>query len=169
VDVQSALRSFQESFNPDHLTRQQQALVKLTDSVQGLANKLENLDRKAPAAERGEHAERSARIEHDLTQMRVLTRDTLMLLGQIANRLSDTKDGGTGLLSMKPGVQAKLFPEAGEEPVTVGAHAAPEPAAASAPAHRLAARGEERAARPEERVRQPEVSPPKIRLVGERS
>jgi hypothetical protein len=175
TEVQSALRSFQEAVHPDRLARQQQALAKLTESVQGLSGKLHHLEAalaKAPAAK----SEPSERIEHDLTQLRVLTRDTLVLLGQIASRLSDAKDTNKGMLSLKAGLHAQVFPELRDQPVTGQAEPAPPAPAGEAAAGEEAVSGEFAAARPmpdqprgRDRGRRPEVSAPKIRLVGERS
>jgi hypothetical protein len=145
LEVQSALRSFQESVNPDRLAMQQRALVMLAESVQGLSAKLDGYE-KAAARPATEHSER---IEHDLTQLRVLTRDTLLLLEQIANRLAGSQEGAKNMLSLKVGVHAQVFPELERAPAT-GGSAAGEPA------------------RPPERPVRADLSAPKIRVARER-
>jgi hypothetical protein len=176
-DVQSALRTFQESVKPDQLALQQRALGKLTESVQGLAEKLASSEK--PAAGPSEHNER---IEHDLTQLRVLTRDTLVLLEQIANRLSNSSDGAKNLLSLRVDLNHRLFSEGEREPVLAGsgstepARAERGPRAVERPAERPPEKVAERNAErpldvPSERERpaRAEISPPKIRLARDRS
>jgi hypothetical protein len=103
--------------------------------------------------------------------MRLLTRDTLVLLGQIANRLADSKDTGKGQLNLRAGVHAQIVPAAAEQPITLVTPPEPEPASPAAPVSNPLPlpRAEERPARPDDRARRPEVSAPKIRRVGERS
>lgn len=194
-EVQSALRSFQESVNPDQLALQQRALGKLTESVQHLSEKLGAYEKSSGRAA----PEQAERIEHDLTQMRVLTRDTLVLLEQIATRLdSDARDPSRNMLSLKFGVHAQVFPETGAQDVqTVQAEPAGQATARAAerPPRAQASRVEsmraepvetlepkpldrpaeqpERVARVErternDRPGRTEVSAPKIRLARER-
>jgi hypothetical protein len=108
LEVQSALRSFQESVNPDQLAMQQRALGQLTESVKVLSENLGTFKKTSVQPE--PHNER---IEHDLSQLRVLTKDTLVLLEQIANRLAttETRETSRNMLSLKFGVHAQMVPE----------------------------------------------------------
>lgn len=181
VEVQSALRSFQEAVNPNHLAQQQKAFGKLTDSVQNLSEKLGGFAKAAPIP-----AENSGRMEHELAQMRLLTRDTLVLLEQIASRLSsDSRDSSRNTLNLKVGVHAQLYPEAETGANSAGGSSAvPERAPRPEPSRAEPSLISESTAEPgapfasaerperQERVERPtrtEVTVPKIRLARERS
>jgi hypothetical protein len=176
ADVQSALRAFKESMSPERLGAQQRALTKLTESVQGLSEKLAGQDKAAAYSDR---------IERDLMQLRVLTRDTLVLLEQIANRLPENVEGARNMLSLKVGVHAQVFPGLELEPGEPGARGGEpvrrpglseletEPAAAGGrngerPRH---AERPERIERREPAAGPPrsEATPPKIRMARERT
>ncbi|MCH8883054.1 MAG: MotA/TolQ/ExbB proton channel family protein [SAR324 cluster bacterium] len=140
ADVQSALRSFQQSVSPEQLRKQQEAVAKLTDSVQNLSQKLSTVEQAAPRP-----SEQSERIEHDLTQLRVLTRDTLVLLEQIANRLPDRGASAKDLLSLRKSIHDQVFPEAEPERPTPRRQGDKEP-----------------------RTERPGIASPRIRLTKER-
>ena len=140
ADVQSALRSFQQSVSPDQLRMQQEAVAKLTESVQTLSQKLSTQGKAEPRP-----TEQSERIEHDLTQLRVLTRDTLVLLEQIANRLPDGGASAKDMLSLRKSIHERVFPETEPERPTPRR------------------RGDE-----EPRSERPGVASPRIRLAKER-
>ena len=112
-DVQSALRGFREAVNPDSLLMQQRALVQLTRSVQEMGEKLASTSaaQSPPTQPAAQSTPQSDRIEHDLTQLRVLTRDTLVLLEQIARQLGRVQSGPENLLSINADVRKQIFPE----------------------------------------------------------
>jgi biopolymer transport protein ExbB/TolQ len=103
-EVKDTLRAFQDAVNGNQLARQQHAIEELSAAVQGLA---QNLGRQ-PAAEGG-NGPAAERIEHDLTQLRVLTHDTLLLLEQIAGRLEPTPGRKGRMLSADRAVRAQVF------------------------------------------------------------
>jgi hypothetical protein len=84
-DVRTSLRALREAFDPRQFEEQQRGFEQLTQALYTLADRLEH----PPAAPAGAAPADGAneRVEHDLMQLRMLTRDTLMLLDQIAGQL----------------------------------------------------------------------------------
>lgn len=111
-EVKETLRAFQDAVDLNHIERQQRAIDHLTHAVEGLAVNLNSTGGGASPVNGGEA---SKRIEHDLTQLRLLTHDTLVLLQQIAGQLETGGGGSRGksrrLLSSNPEMRAKVFPE----------------------------------------------------------
>ena len=105
-EVKDTLRAFQESVDRHQIERQQKAMEELSDAVRGLAGRLERMEG-APAA--GGNGVTSPRIEEDLTQLRVLTHDTLLLLEQIAGRLEPIPARKGRMLSTDRTVRTQLF------------------------------------------------------------
>jgi biopolymer transport protein ExbB/TolQ len=104
-DVKETLRAFHDAVHPNQIERQQRAIDQLSQSIQALAASLGRAER-GPVDSNGSV---SQRIEKDLTQLRVLTHDTLLLLEQIAGRLEPVP-GRTGrLLSTDRNVRAQVF------------------------------------------------------------
>jgi hypothetical protein len=115
TEVRGMLRTFQESIGHDQITNQQRAFTQLTEAIQGLARSMAQLERKGvptgAAASTSAATPGSERIEHDLTQLRLLTHDTLLLLEQIASQLGRLSGENRRLLSDNRTLRAKLFPE----------------------------------------------------------
>jgi hypothetical protein len=104
------VRSFREVFDPKHLEQQQRSFTQLSTAMRELAGKLNHaVDTSAAAPEPDPATER---IEHDLLQMRVLTRDTLVLLERISGQLGRLGAGDRPeMLSEEPRVRAMAFPD----------------------------------------------------------
>ena len=126
-DVRETLHAFQESVDRDQMESQQRAFSELTAALQMLAGNLGSVN-SAAGPEKNPSLER---IEHDLTQMRVLTHDTLLLLEQISGRLGPASSKGGRLLSKDQNLRASVFPgeggrgsgnapESGDEPEVPG-------------------------------------------------
>ena len=83
-DVRTSLRALREAFDPRQFEEQRKGFEQLTQALYTLADRLEH-----PPAAPAEAAPAGAneRVEHDLMQLRMLTRDTLVLLDQIAGQL----------------------------------------------------------------------------------
>ena len=114
-DLRRAVRSFHEAFDPKQLEQQQRAFTQLSTAVRELTGQLRQAaaaPAPAPAPAQPADPPHSERVEHDLLQMRVLTRDTLVLLERISGQL-DRLNGGDrqSLLSEEPRVRAMAFPE----------------------------------------------------------
>jgi hypothetical protein len=106
-DVRTAVRSFRDAFDPKQMEQQQRAFTQLSGAMRELAGKLDHVNpaQAAAAPEAGE------RVEHDLLQLRVLTRDTLVLLERISQQLANLGGDRPALLSEDPRVRAMAFPE----------------------------------------------------------
>ncbi|HKJ00439.1 MAG TPA: MotA/TolQ/ExbB proton channel family protein [bacterium] len=102
-DVKSTLRAFQDAVDGKQIAQQQRAMEQLGEAVHGLAANLSRVQA-GPAGQGG-----SERIEHDLTQLRVMTHDTLVLLEQIAARMEPAPGRKGRLLSTERGVRAQVF------------------------------------------------------------
>ncbi len=109
-DVKDTLRAFQDSVDHNQIARQQKAMEDLSESVKSLAVRLS----RAEPAQAGGNGVSSPRIEEDLTQLRVLTHDTLLLLQQIAGRLEPVPARRGRMLSTDPAVRAQLFARGSE-------------------------------------------------------
>ena len=109
-EVKDTLRAFQDSVDRNQIARQQTAMEELSQSVKSLAVSLSRSEH-APA---GDNGVSSPRIEEDLTQLRVLTHDTLLLLEQIAGRLEPIPARKGRMLSTDRGVRTQLFARSGE-------------------------------------------------------
>ena len=108
-DVRNAVRSFREVFDPKVLEQQQRSFTQLSAAMRELAGTL-NHAAEAPAAPAADP--NSERLQHDVLQMRVLTRDTLVLLEKISGQLGRLSAGEPpSLLSQEPRVRAMAFPE----------------------------------------------------------
>ena len=104
-EVKETMESFKESLNPVQVNFQNQALLKLTDALQGLSKRLD-----AGGGDTGRRGAPSIeKIEHDLMQLRLLTHDTLILLDQIAGRLGAAGEGRLPLLSQNEQVRGRAF------------------------------------------------------------
>ena len=103
--VRDTLRLFAESVDRDQMAAQRLAFQQLTMAIQGLERNLNRI----PSGSVKEAKPPSERMERDLTQLRVLTHDTLLLLEQIAGRLSPDGKGGGRLLSTDPKLRAQVF------------------------------------------------------------
>jgi biopolymer transport protein ExbB/TolQ len=106
VEVKDTLRAFQEAVGRNQIERQQRAIEQLSEAVQGLAV---NLTRQERVQAGGPNGGVSERIEKDLTQLRVLTHDTLLLLEQIAGKLEPVPGRKGRLLSTDRTVRAQVF------------------------------------------------------------
>ncbi len=113
-DVHHAVRSFRDAFDPKQLEQQQRVFTQLTQAMRELAGKLDHAAAPAPAAQPAE-PQNSERVEHDLLQLRVLTRDTLVLLERISLQLGQFAGGRPGMLSEDPRVREMAFPESESE------------------------------------------------------
>jgi biopolymer transport protein ExbB/TolQ len=102
-EVRDTLRAFHEAVDREQLTRQQQAMEQLGTSIAELARSL------GRAGTGGGGAPANERIERDLTQLRVLTHDTLLLLEQIAGRLDPIPTRRGRMLTGERGVRAQVF------------------------------------------------------------
>ncbi|MEE8435560.1 MAG: MotA/TolQ/ExbB proton channel family protein, partial [bacterium] len=103
--VRDTLRLFAESVDRDQMAAQRQAFQQLTLAIQGLERNLNRI----PSASARETKPASERIERDLTQLRVLTHDTLLLLEQIAGRLAPDGKGGGRMLSTDRKLREQVF------------------------------------------------------------
>lgn len=103
--VRDTLRLFAESVDRDQMAAQHQAFQQLTLAIQGLERNLNRI----PSGSVKETKKTSDRIERDLTQLRVLTHDTLLLLETIAGRLAPDGKGGGRLLSADRKLRAQVF------------------------------------------------------------
>jgi biopolymer transport protein ExbB/TolQ len=111
-DVRNAVRSFREVFDPKHLEQQQRAFTQLSAAMRELAGKLHQAAEAPASAPEPAAGPATERIEHDLLQMRVLTRDTLVLLERISGQLGRLGAGERpALLSQEPRVRAMAFPD----------------------------------------------------------
>jgi biopolymer transport protein ExbB/TolQ len=111
-DVRNAVRSFREVFDPKHLEQQQRAFTQLSAAMRELAGKLHQAAEAPASAPEPAAGPATERIEHDLLQMRVLTRDTLVLLERISAQLGRLGAGERpALLSQEPRVRAMAFPD----------------------------------------------------------
>jgi biopolymer transport protein ExbB/TolQ len=109
-DVRTAVRSFREVFDPKHLEQQQRSFTQLSTAMRELAGKLNHAVDTSAAAPEADPA--TERIEHDLLQMRILTRDTLVLLERISGQLGRLGAGDRPeMLSQEPRVRAMAFPD----------------------------------------------------------
>jgi len=107
-DVKMSLQAVKDAFDPAQLKAQQRSFSQLTEAVQGLAKRLEK-----PAA----GGQPSERMEHDLMQLRLLTRDTLVLMDSIAGQLRLVTGAQPKLLSGDPRLRSQaLGEEEGHEP-----------------------------------------------------
>lgn len=109
-DVRHAVRSFRDAFDPKQLEQQQRVFTQLTQAMRDLAGKLDHAAAPAPAAQPAE-PQTNERVEHDLLQLRVLTRDTLVLLERISLQLGQFAGERPGMLSEDPRVRDMAFPE----------------------------------------------------------
>ncbi len=105
-EVKATLQALQKSVSPAQVNFQHQVLGKLTDSMQGLAKRLDGV-----AVQGGKEQPGSKTLEHDLMQMRAMTHDTLILLEQIAGRLGNQEEIDPKMLSRNPALRASVFPE----------------------------------------------------------
>ncbi|NIR28922.1 MAG: hypothetical protein GWO39_10025, partial [Gammaproteobacteria bacterium] len=96
----------------NQIERQQRAIEQLTEAVQGLAGNLRE------AGRGGSGGPDSQRLEQDLTQLRVLTHDTLLLLEQLSARLDPIPARKGKLLSTERGVRREVFDEGQESGLT---------------------------------------------------
>jgi hypothetical protein len=112
-DVRASLRALREVFDPAQFEAQQRSFEQLTAAVHALADRLEQPAAAPPGAA-------SERMEHDLTQLRVLTRDTLVLLDQIAGHLSRVTGAAPNLLSADARLRSTAFAGVGDAPEPAG-------------------------------------------------
>ena len=120
AEVRSILRSLTDAVQPRQIAVHDEASTQLTAAMRGLTESLNRLGlESAPGS-----APQSARIEHDLTQLRLLTHDTLLLLEQIAGQMGRVTEHKPALLSERDTVRDSVFPEAAP-----GSAAEPEAAA----------------------------------------
>lgn len=100
-DVKTMLRGMAASMDGLKLDRQQNSFTALARSMEKLSGSLAQ----GGGAVGGSNQD-NKRIEHDLTQIRVITHDTLILLDKISGQLSAT---GNDLLTKKEGLRGQLF------------------------------------------------------------
>jgi hypothetical protein len=115
-DVRTSLRAMRDVFDPAQFEQQQRAFQQLTEAVYALADRLQQPQAAAPAQIAGVANER---VEHDLMQLRMLTRDTLILLDQIAGQLTRLNGVPPKLLSADSRLRETAFSpprEMAEEP-----------------------------------------------------
>jgi hypothetical protein len=103
-DVRTSLHAFKDAFDPAQLKLQQHSFAHLTDAVQSLGKRLDKLGEPGGAP--------NERIEHDLMQLRLLTRDTLVLMDSIAGQLRQVTGTQPKLLSNDPRLRAQALGEA---------------------------------------------------------
>lgn len=103
--VRDTLRLFAESVDRDQMADQRQAFKQLTLAIQGLERNLNRI----PSASVKETKTTTDRIEHDLTQLRVLTHDTLLLLETIAGRLAPGGRSGGRMLTADSKLRGQVF------------------------------------------------------------
>ncbi|MBI3992411.1 MAG: MotA/TolQ/ExbB proton channel family protein [Candidatus Lambdaproteobacteria bacterium] len=147
-EVRAILRSLTEAVQPRQIAVHDEATAQLTEAMRGLTRSLNRME--LDAGQGG--APHSERIEHDLTQLRLLTHDTLLLLEQIAGQMGRVTQHKPALLSEQGGIRSSVFPDSapgGED--TPDTDAAP---------------GEERGAEPSDEAKAP--GGPRIRLFDER-
>jgi len=103
--VRDTLQLFADSVDKDQMAAQRKDFQQLTLAIQGLERNLNRI----PSGSAKEAKPASERIEHDLTQLRVLTHDTLLLLEQIAGRLSPGGGGGGRMLTADRKLRSQVF------------------------------------------------------------
>jgi biopolymer transport protein ExbB/TolQ len=106
-NVRDSLSAFRDMFDARQFDEQRRSFTRLTEAVQMLATKIE---RPAPELEEAPRG----RMEVDLLQLRMLTRDTLVLLDQISGQLAAMGGAQPKLLSNNPRLAGQVFLEAGE-------------------------------------------------------
>jgi biopolymer transport protein ExbB/TolQ len=123
-DLRQAVRSFRDAFDPKQLERQQRSFTQLGAALRELTGQLQQAA-VPPAPTQMPEPPPSERVEHDLLQMRVLTRDTLVLLERISEQLGRLTGGDRpAMLSEEPRVRAMAFAERSSR----GANSSAEPA-----------------------------------------
>lgn len=130
-EVRAILSAFGDSMQTRHVAQQDQKADQLARAMRELTESMNHLhaaqERKDPG---------SARIEHDLAQLRLLTHDTLLLMEQIAGQMEKLGEVRPELLSSREKLRAAVL-DSGlrtQRPAAAGAdQQAPAPAPAAAP------------------------------------
>ncbi|MDH5751404.1 MAG: MotA/TolQ/ExbB proton channel family protein [Deltaproteobacteria bacterium] len=104
-EVRELLHSFSDSVDLSRLEGQQKSMDRFAESVNMLAQSLEEM--KSTLVTQGGIS--NQRIEHDLTQLRVLNHDTLLLLDQIAGHMSRLSQEKKDMLSANPKLREQVF------------------------------------------------------------
>lgn len=104
-DVRATLKAFADSVDRDQVIAQRNAFEQLTLAIQGLERNLNRI----PSGHVRETKTTSERIENDLTQLRVLTHDTLLLLEHIAGQLGPSVSRGGRMLSTDRKLRSQIF------------------------------------------------------------
>ena len=103
-EVQVMLKQFTDSVDLRTLERQQQIFLKFSDSVEKLSQAMAKQNQLQAGGSAG-----NQRIEHDLTQLRVLNHDTLLLMDQISGQLSKITGEHRQRLSENPKLREQIF------------------------------------------------------------
>lgn len=102
-DMKSAMESIKDA-TPIQVNFSNQALAKLTETMQGLTKKMD-----AVAEKDGAQDASPGQISHELMQLRMLNHDTLILMDQLANQLEHLGHDKSGLLSQNKTARAQAF------------------------------------------------------------
>ncbi len=108
-EIAEQMKSTVESLKgaePIQVNFSNQALSKLTDSMQILTKKMDTVFAKG-----GGKGAANSQIEHDLMQLRMLNHDTLLLMDQVANQLERLGSNKGELLSQNKLARAQAFSE----------------------------------------------------------
>jgi biopolymer transport protein ExbB/TolQ len=109
-DLRQAVKSIRDAFDPKALEGQQRALSHLGEAMHELSGRLTTVTETSKHGQAPAPVQPSERMEHDLLQLRVLTRDTLVLLERISGQLEHLGAGPADLLSREPRVRSMAFP-----------------------------------------------------------
>ena len=102
-EVKETLKGFKDTMSRDAFEKQQKAFENLNTSMLSLAETLKGTGKSATSQAP------SKGMERDLTQLRVLTHDTLVLLEHIASQLTALGSGGQQILSQDQNLRQQIF------------------------------------------------------------
>lgn len=106
-EMKAAVESIKEA-RPIQANVSNQALTKLTETMQNLTKRIDSI-----AGKGGGSADSAGKISHELTQLRMLNHDTLILMDQLANHLEHLGYDKSRLLSQNKSTRAQLFSGSG--------------------------------------------------------
>lgn len=106
-EMKAAVESIKEA-RPIQVNFSNQALTKLTETMQSLTQRIDSI-----AGKGGGSAASTGQISHELTQLRMLNHDTLILMDQLANHLEHLGYDKSRLLSQSKSTRAQVFSGSG--------------------------------------------------------